>query len=82
MDATEQRIRNGTASAQELVHFLKAGSPNAKLERDILKHQRELIVAKTESIESQKRTEEMYSNALAAMRAYSGAGEGPVNDDY
>lgn len=82
MDATEKRIRNGTASAQELVHFLKAGSPNAKLERDILKHQRELIVAKTESIESQKRTEEMYSNALAAMRAYSGAGEGPVNDDY
>ena len=82
MEATEKRIRNGTASAQELVHFLKAGSPNAKLERDILKHQRELIVAKTEAIESQKRTEEMYSNALAAMRAYSGAGEGSVNDDY
>ena len=41
MEATEKRIRDGTASAQELVHFLKAGSPTAKLERQILEKQRE-----------------------------------------
>lgn len=73
MEATEKRIRNGTATAQELVHFLKAGSPTAKLERQILEKQKELITAKTEAIESQKRVEELYSNALAAMRAYSGS---------
>ena len=72
MDATEKRIRNGTASAQELVHFLKAGSPNAKLERQILEKQKELITAKTSAIESQKRVEELYANALSAMKAYSG----------
>ncbi len=76
MEATEKRIRNGTATAQELVHFLKAGSPTAKLERQILEKQRELITAKTEAIESQKRVEELYSNALAAMRSYSGSSEG------
>lgn len=76
MEATEKRIRNGNATAQELVHFLKAGSPTAKLERQILEKQKELITAKTEAIESQKRVEELYSNALAAMRAYSGAAEG------
>lgn len=80
MDAVERRIRDGTATAQELVHFIKAGSPNAKLEREILRSQSELIAAKTEAIESQKRTEEMYSNALAAMKAYSGSTEGP--DEY
>ena len=73
MEATEKRIRNGTATAQELCHFLKAGSPTAKLERQILEKQKELITAKTEAIESQKRVEELYSNALAAMRSYSGS---------
>lgn len=79
MEATEKRIRNGTATAQELCHFLKAGSPTAKLERQILEKQKELITAKTEAIESQKRVEELYSNALSAMRAYSGSSEG---DEY
>ncbi len=81
MEATEKRIRNGTASAQELVHFIKAGSPTAKLERQILEKQKELLVAKTSAIESQKRVEELYSNALSAMRAYSGDPE-KESDDY
>lgn len=82
MEATEKRIRDGTASAQELVHFLKAGSPNARLERQILEKQKDLITAKTEAIASQKRTEELYANALSAMRAYSGSpDEGQDYDD-
>ena len=76
MEATEKRIRNGTATAQELCHFLKAGSPTAKLERQILEKQKELISAKTENLASQKRIEELYVNALSAMRAYSGSSEG------
>lgn len=80
MEATEKRIKNGTATAQELCHFLKAGSPTAKLERQILEKQKELITAKTEAIESQKRVEELYSNALSAMRAYSGSSE--REDEY
>ncbi len=80
MEATEKRIRDGTASAQELVHFLKAGSPTAKLERQILEKQKELITAKTEAIASQKRVEELYANALSAMRSYAGSPEG--DNDY
>ena len=80
MEAAEKRIRNGTASAQELVHFIKAGSPNARLERQILEKQRELITAKTEAIQSQKRVEELYADALSAMRSYSGSPEG--DDTY
>lgn len=73
MDATEQRIRNGTVSAQELVYLMKAGSPTAKTEKQILELQKQLIAAKTEALKSQKRVEELYSDALKAMRAYSGA---------
>lgn len=72
MDAIEKRIRNGTASAQELTHFAKLGSPTARLERQILEKQRELLEAKTSAIKSQERVEELYINALSAMRTYSG----------
>lgn len=72
MDAIERRILNGTASAQELVHFAKAGSPTAKLERQLLETQQALLAAKIEGIASQARTEELYKNALSAMRSYSG----------
>lgn len=72
MEAIEKRIRNGTASAQELTYFAKLGSPNAKLERQILEKQKELLEAKTAAIRSQERVEELYINALSAMRNYSG----------
>ena len=48
------------------------GSTKERIEKDILEKQRELIIAKTESIKSAKRVEELYTNALNAMRAYSG----------
>lgn len=82
MDAAEKRIRNGTASAQEIVYFAKLGSPTAKLERKILEQQHELLAAKTEAIQSQKRVEELYVNALSAMRAYSGDSSNSGDDDY
>lgn len=79
MDAIEKRIRNGTASAQELTHFAKMGSPTARLERQILEKQKELLEAKTNAIKSQERTEELYKNALSAMRTYSGSPEKDVD---
>ena len=72
MSAIEKRIMNGTASAQELTYAAKLGSPTAKLERQILEKQKELIDAKISGIRSQERSEEIYSQALSAMRTYSG----------
>lgn len=72
MDLVEQRLRDGTATSQETTHFLKLGSSKDKLEREILKKQKELLVAKTEAMQSAKRVEELYANALNAMRTYSG----------
>ena len=81
MELAEKRIRAGTASAQEVTHFLKLGSLNYKVERDILEQQKELITAKTESLRAAKRVDELYANAITAMRAYSGDPDRGDNED-
>lgn len=70
----EQRLRDGTASSQEVTHFLKQGAPNARLEIEKLEEENKLLRAKTETLKSQKRSEETYQEALNAMRRYSGQG--------
>lgn len=76
----EQRLLDGTASSQEVTHFLKLGSTKEKLEREKLEEENKLLRAKTEALQSQKQVEVLYKEALDAMRRYSGQG-GP-NDDY
>ena len=72
VDLVEQRLREGTASSQETTHFLKLGSMKNRLEMEKLEEENKLLKAKTESIQSQKRVEELYAEALNAMRNYSG----------
>lgn len=72
LDLVEQRLRAGTASSQETTHFLKIASTKEKLEKEILEKQRELLEAKTEALQSAQRMEELYSNAINAMKEYSG----------
>lgn len=72
VDLAEKQLRDGTASAQVITHYLKLGSTKDRLEKEILAEQKELLKAKTESIQSAKRVEELYLDALNAMRSYSG----------
>ena len=72
VDLAEKQLRDGTASTQVIVHYLKLGSTRGMLEQEMLTHQTELVRAKTESLQSGKRIEELYSNALEAMRIYGG----------
>ena len=72
IDLAEKQLLAGTASSQVITHFLKLGSTTAKLEKEKLIQENEMIKAKTESIQSGKRIEELYMNALNAMKSYSG----------
>ena len=74
IDLVEQRLIDGTASSQETTHFLKLASTKARIEKEILEKQKELITAKTEMFQSQKRVEELYADALTAMKTYQGRG--------
>ena len=72
VDLAEQQLRDGTASAQVITHYLKLGSTKERLEKEILEKQKELMQAKTEALKSAKHVEELYANALQAMRDYNG----------
>ncbi len=72
IDLAEQKILDGTASTQLLVHYLRLGSSESRLKNEKLTKENELLAAKTEQIKSQKRVEELYQKALSAMRAYGG----------
>jgi hypothetical protein len=71
----ERRLLDGTASSQETTHFLKKGSRKEILEIERLEEENKLLRAKTENLQSQKRVEELYSEAMTAFRRYSGQGE-------
>ena len=81
IDLAETQIRKGTASSQVITHFLKLGSTREKLEQQRLEHENELTRVKIEAIESQKRVEELYMEALTAMRSYAGDLPAPSPDD-
>lgn len=72
MDLAKQQLQDGTASSQLITEFVKRGSTKARIEQEILEKQKELIEAKTQSLQSAQRIEELYENALDAMRNYSG----------
>ena len=73
MDLVEQRLRNGTASSQETTHFL--GSIRNQLEVEKLRKETQLLEVKKESLESSARMEKLYSDAMEAMKTYSGRGD-------
>ncbi len=72
VDLAEKQLMEGTASSQVITHYLKLGSTKERIEKEILEKQKNLIEAKTQSLQSAKRVEELYAEALAAMRKYSG----------
>ena len=71
-DLAEKQLLEGTASAQVITHYLKLGTTKARLELEREKKEIAMIEAKTENLQSAKRMEELYSEALNAMRNYSG----------
>lgn len=74
VDLAEEQLRNGTASAQVITHYLKLGSSREKLEKEKLALENELTKAKTEAAGSAKHIEELYEQAIVAMKKYSGQG--------
>lgn len=74
-DLVEERIRDKTATSQELTHFLKLATEKSHLERELLSAQVALANAKAESIHRAEEKGELYIEAINAMRSYSGDGE-------
>lgn len=71
-DLAERQIAEGSATAQVITHFLKLGTEREKLERKRIEQENLLLEAKVEREKSQTNTEQIYKDALAAMRSYTG----------
>jgi len=81
VDLAEKQLLEGTASSQVITHFLKLATSKAELEKEKMRKENELLSAKTDALQSAKRVEELYANALAAMRTYNGQSGGEEHDD-
>ena len=72
VDLAEKQLMEGTASSQVITHYLKLGSTKERLEKQILEEQVELLKAKTEALQSAKRAEELFADAMKAFAVYRG----------
>lgn len=72
IDLAEKQLLEGTASSQVITHYLKLAASREKdlLELEKLQEENKLLRAKTEALESAKRSEELFEKAIVAMKDY------------
>ena len=76
VNLAEQQLREGTASSQVIVHYLKLASTRNKLEEEKIKYETAMLQAKKDALNKSGQLQELMANALEAFRSYSGNSEG------
>lgn len=79
VDLAEKQLRDGTASSQTMSLYLKLGTVQAQQEQIKLEHEIELLKVKREAVESAKRMETLYEEAINSFRSYQPDSSG---DEY
>lgn len=82
LDRVEERMLNGTATAQEYIQFLRMATAKSRAETEKVQLERDLVKAKTEAIRQQQRTDQMFSDAIKAFKKYSGATNEEDDDEF
>ena len=81
VNLAEQQLREGTASSQVIVHYLKLASTRNKLEEEKIRYETAMLQAKKDALNKSGQLQELMDNALEAFRSYSGnTGEGEVSE--
>lgn len=78
-DLAEERLRQGTASSQEIIHFLKVGSTREKVELQKAKQETLLVEAKVKDLANVEEMKKLYVEAMDAMRGYAGQATNDTN---
>lgn len=71
----EKQLRNGTASAQVITHYIKLGTAKEGLEREKIRHENLRLEAQVAQIKAQQGTAELYEKVLDALKIYTGSDE-------
>lgn len=72
IECAEKQMRDGTASSQIITHYLKLATEKERLEMEKLELEKQLLQARTEDLKATKKTEELYQQAIQAMKDYGG----------
>lgn len=72
-DQAEKELREGTATSQVVTYFLRLGSEKEKREREKLENENALLRAKVDAIKSGQTSEQLYKEAIEAMKLYAGS---------
>ncbi len=68
----EKQLREGTASSQVIIHYLKQATLKAQIELERIKMENKLIEAKIASLKANELSKEMYERLLKVFSKYSG----------
>ena len=82
VDLAERQLIDGTASAQVISHYLRAGSTREYLEKQRLAMDVELMEAKKKVIAQGDRMEMLVQHAIDAMRGYQGLPQPEGGEDF
>ena len=80
VNLAEKQLREGSASSQVIVHFLKLGTTRERLEEEKLRHETAVLEAKRDSLTKNGQIQDLMDNALEAFRSYSGNSNGGETD--
>ena len=72
MDVSEERLRNGTATSQEICYWLKDGSTAMRTQIEAMQKEIDLKDAKIKSLEADRESSVEYAEVLKAIALYSG----------
>ena len=73
LNLAKRQLKDGTAKAQVISHFLEAGSEKSQLELDILREKKSLLKAQTAAIQAAGDSKELLDTVLMALKKYSGS---------
>ena len=84
MDLAIKQLREGTASSQIIVHFLKINSQKEQAELERVREEIKLLKAKKKALESAEEQDKKYEEVIKAISAYAGREQEweVVEDDY
>lgn len=75
------QLEDGSASPSVITHFLKMGTEKTRLEREKLEKETALLQTREYAIRNAEQTDKLYSEAIQAMKIYSGQVEYEDDDD-
>lgn len=75
-DLVEKRLVDGSATAQETIFFLRAGSQREALEQQKIQRENILLATRAEKMAQDAHQEQLLTDALRAFKSYSGNDDG------